>query len=107
MKRNKVSYINEPACQKDAKEGRYKGRLIPEFNVSLQHNKVGPGVVEMEFQDQVPETYLHRREHRLQKQQSFLDMGPSGLHSRPGGGVETQTSTYLPHKKRVGFQGGL
>jgi hypothetical protein len=29
----------ESACQKDAKAGRYKGRQIPEFNISLGQSK--------------------------------------------------------------------
>ena len=46
------------------------------------------------------ETRLHRRAHGLQKQQSFLDRVPSGLHLQPGGESEHQTSMHLPCKRR-------
>jgi hypothetical protein len=32
----------EPACQEDIKVGRYKGRQVPEFRVSLGHREFRP-----------------------------------------------------------------
>ena len=40
------------------------------------------------------ETSLHRRAHRLQKQQNFLDRVPLGLHLHPKGRSEFQTSVF-------------
>jgi hypothetical protein len=54
-----------------------------------------------------PGPWNHLRAHGQQKQQSFLDRVPSGLHLQPGDGVETQTPGHLPCQRRVGLQGGL
>jgi hypothetical protein len=53
------------------------------------------------------ETTLCRRAHEPQKQQSFLDRVPSGLHLQPGGRAETQTSVHVTRQRKVGLQGGL
>jgi hypothetical protein len=58
------------------------------------------------------ETSPLRRALRPQKQQSFLDRVPLGLHLQPGGRAELQTSVHLPCKmsaclKRVLWQLGL
>ena len=53
------------------------------------------------------ETSPHRRAHGPQKQQSFLDRVPSGLHPQPGGRAETQTPGHLPCQRRISLQGGL
>jgi hypothetical protein len=49
----------------------------------------------------------HLRACGRQKQQSFLDRVPSGLHPQPGGRAETQTPGLLPCQRRVGLQGRL
>ena len=47
------------------------------------------------------ETSPHWRAHGWQKQQSFLDRVPSGLHLQPRGRTELQTSVYLPCQRRA------
>jgi hypothetical protein len=46
-----------------------------------------------------------RRSSWSQKQQSFLDRVPLGLHPQPGGRADPQTSVYLPHQRRAYLQG--
>jgi hypothetical protein len=41
----------EPACQKDTKTGRFKGRQIHEFKVSLGQRKLRPGMVGMKISE--------------------------------------------------------
>ena len=55
----------------------------------------------------ITETSLCRRALRRQKQKSFLDRDPSGLHPQPGGRTETQTPGHLPCQMRISHQEGL
>jgi hypothetical protein len=50
---------------------------------------------------------VHMRVCGQQKQQSFSDRVPPGLHPQRGGKAETQTSGHLLLQRRVGLQGGL
>jgi hypothetical protein len=77
-------------CQKRVS---LQGRLWPPDQARMPSCILGPSM-----------TSLLRRAHRLQKQHSFLDRVPSGLHLQPRGRAEIQTSVHLLCKRRACLQ---
>jgi hypothetical protein len=58
----------------------------------------------MDFLSGVSLRQVCARKHGPQKQQSFLDMVPTGPHPQPGGGSDPQSSVQLPCQRRACLQ---